>query len=714
LNARPASRPSFFWQGVLIVLPAAALAGFGLVALRQDRVLVHQQAAEQARKLADHAVQVLLPSALEVAPPAPIDIRGMAVLPARPAEDLVLAYANRAPGWAVCLAQRNGDLIYPLPEGLLLPTEVANPALDAARQAKWAQAQALDVQGNDPTEASTNYQRFLAEDPPEWFAAQAVYRLGVLSARTGRSQAARDYFERVRREFPEALSESGVPLALYAGLHLLGLSRESIADTPSRTQLLDSTCAEAVCRFPLLAPALLDRLEVDGSSGQSQAVIAWRQVLEAQQRARRIDAAWQRALREEAATKTKVEDDVPRWIDLGLNEAWLVLSAPSGSNVWLMALPETSTAGWAKAALSALALPSYFGVQLGVAGRTLPGDQGEEMAVANLEGSRTRPSAEVSVRLTLPELLYGRQRARTYWFGGLIGFSSLTMLIGFLAARRAFWRQRELSDLKSNFVSSVSHELRAPIASVRLMAEELNDIAEADPDKSRTYHGFIMQECRRLSALIENVLDFSRHEQGRKQYQFESTDLPALIDATAKLMRTYAAEKQIAITTQLQAEPIEIEADGRALQQVLVNLIDNAIKHSPAGSTITMGLDSIPATGALGPRSNMFWGRFSSFLSGHRSRCPAAILRLWVEDQGEGIPIQEQARIFEQFYRLGSELRRETQGVGLGLAIVKYVTEAHGGSVSVRSAVGQGSRFTIELPLPTQPNASESPQSYEH
>src|SRR6185436_14812137 len=125
---------------------------------------------------------------------------------------------------------------------------------------------------------------------------------------------------------------------------------------------------------------------------------------------------------------------------------------------------------------------------------------GEELAVAMLAGSRTRPSAEVSVRLRDPQLLYGRYRARTYWFGALIGLSSLTMLIGFLAARRAFRRQQELNDMKSNFVSSVSHELRAPIASVRLMAEELNDIAEGDPDKSRSYHGFIVQECRRLSA----------------------------------------------------------------------------------------------------------------------------------------------------------------------------------------------------------------------
>jgi len=109
-----------------------------------------------------------------------------------------------------------------------------------------------------------------------------------------------------------------------------------------------------------------------------------------------------------------------------------------------------------------------------------------------------------------------------------------------------------------------------------------------------------------------------------------------------------------------------------ALQQALVNLIDNAIKHSPKGAAVKVGLD-----------------------------VEADALRLWVEDQGEGIPSGEQERIFERFYRRGSELRRETQGVGIGLSIVKHIVEAHGGRIQVRSDIGHGSRFTIELPVKT-------------
>ena len=246
-------------------------------------------------------------------------------------------------------------------------------------------------------------------------------------------------------------------------------------------------------------------------------------------------------------------------------------------------------------------------------------------------------------------------------------------LAGLIAAHRAFQRQQELNEMKSNFVSSVSHELRAPIASMRLLAESLERGKIAGEVKQKEYFGLLVQESRRLSMLIENILDFSRIERGRKQYEFEPADLGALAEDTVRLMRPCSAERSVELDLRkngaADAEPFA--CDSLALQQALINLIDNAIKHSPPGSRVAVGLDDT-----------------------------AVEMRLWVEDSGPGIPAEEHGKIFERFYRRGSELRRETQGIGIGLTIVKHIVEAHGGRVTVRSAPGQGSRFTMELPRP--------------
>jgi len=287
---------------------------------------------------------------------------------------------------------------------------------------------------------------------------------------------------------------------------------------------------------------------------------------------------------------------------------------------------------------------------------------------------------KVNVYLTSPTTLFKRQSDRTFWFGALVATSAIAALIGLFSAWRAFNRQQELADLKSNFVSSVSHELRAPIASVRLMAESLERGKVADAPKQNEYFRFIGEECRRLSSLIENVLDFSRIEQGRKQYEFEPTDLLALVQQTVKLMEAYGVERQVSITLKLPDHQssifdYQLSLDGRAIQQALINLLDNAIKHSSNGQTVTVGL-------AILEQPN------------HQS-----LVNISVQDNGPGIPPEEHQKIFERFYRLGSELRRETQGVGIGLSIVKHIVEAHRGRVLVQSAPGQGSRFTIELPI---------------
>jgi len=244
------------------------------------------------------------------------------------------------------------------------------------------------------------------------------------------------------------------------------------------------------------------------------------------------------------------------------------------------------------------------------------------------------------------------------------------------------------------------------------MAEGLERGNVSDTQKQHEYFRFIVQECRRLGSMIENVLDFSRIEQGRKEYQFEPTDLPKLVDQTVKLMEPYAAERQVNLATEIATNVGEVEVDGRAIQQALVNLIDNAIKHSPAGSAVRVVVDQVgrgvPAepSGAVGrsvpaePSGKVGRGVPAEPLTtqNHLSADASSYLRIAVQDQGPGIPAHERHKIFERFYRCGSELRRETQGVGIGLSIVKHIVDAHSGTIHVTSEPGEGTTFTIVLP----------------
>jgi signal transduction histidine kinase len=301
-----------------------------------------------------------------------------------------------------------------------------------------------------------------------------------------------------------------------------------------------------------------------------------------------------------------------------------------------------------------------------------------------------QPILAVNVHLISPGMLYAGVQSRRFGFLALIGASVVAALTGFLTARRAFFQQLRLSDLKTNFVSSVSHELRAPIASLRLMAERLESGRVEDPTKQSEYFRFIVQECRRLGTMIENVLDFSRIERGQKSYEFEPTDMIALLENSIKVMEPTAAQREIRLKTIVQGKPLPVCLDGLAMQQVMLNLIDNAIKHSPARAEVEVGL-AFPEPQIKGSGDGPS--------DGPSPQANSPILQIWVADHGKGIAKAEHEKIFERFYRCGSELRRTTQGVGIGLSIVKHVVEAHGGRVTVDSKPGAGSRFGVELPM---------------
>ena len=251
----------------------------------------------------------------------------------------------------------------------------------------------------------------------------------------------------------------------------------------------------------------------------------------------------------------------------------------------------------------------------------------------------------------------------------ILGALSVLLAGGLILTHRNVAREMALARLKSDFVSNVSHELRTPLSLIRLYAETLELGRISDPEKTQEYYGIIRKESERLTALINNILDFSRIEAGRKEYDFRETDLRELVHNTLESYRYQIEQSGFTFEEKIGDVP-PLRVDREAMARSLLNLVNNSLKYSQDRKFIGVNLY----------RDN-------------------GSVKLEVVDHGIGIPQTEQEKIFEKFYRVGDPLVHNTKGSGLGLSLVRHIAQAHGGDVAVESAPGRGSRFTITLPV---------------
>jgi signal transduction histidine kinase len=274
------------------------------------------------------------------------------------------------------------------------------------------------------------------------------------------------------------------------------------------------------------------------------------------------------------------------------------------------------------------------------------------------------------LRVVLPVAGEPRRSGReTLLLAGLLLAIALTVVAGGLLWRDV-QRDLRLAEMRSQFVASVSHELRTPLAAIRMFTETLKLDDDVDRNTRAEYLDTILHESERLSRLVDNVLDFGRIERGQKAYRFEPVALDEVVANTARTAQYPLERAGFALHLDVETGVPRVLADADALQQAILNLLSNAMKYSGDSRRIDLRLD----------RQN-----------GHA--------RIQVEDRGIGVAPQEQARVFDRFYRSASAANQHVPGAGLGLTLVAHIASAHGGRVDVRSSAGQGSTFTICLPL---------------
>lgn len=291
---------------------------------------------------------------------------------------------------------------------------------------------------------------------------------------------------------------------------------------------------------------------------------------------------------------------------------------------------------------------------------------------ASLPPAKPLDDALRFVRLQVASPPYDAYNLRVlYTFFALLIVGLIACVLGISACirqGRVVLNEQAIALAQSNFVSAVSHEMRTPLTTIKLYAEMLQQGVVESPEKRADYLQTITRECDRLTRLIENVLDFARVSQRRRDYHFEEVDLEALLNEAIATLR--GPLEQAGTTVELTVPAgLKASVDRDALVNAVANLLSNAVKYAPNQPRIALSAREAGQTVVIS-----------------------------VRDFGPGIPSHEQRRIFRSFYRVGDEHTRSTQGTGLGLALVQEYVSAHGGKVELESRPGEGATFRLVLP----------------
>jgi signal transduction histidine kinase len=607
-------RHVFLFLGAIVV-PCLVLVALSVRMIEQDRELKVKRASEERQRRVAQVGDLLL-SRLE-----------------RIKLDLAIMPAKRVPETVVLVGSvRDGHL--------LLPWD-ANPNaqhflqwIGASRFAdKMRQAEHEEIITGKLDDAIRFYREALGSTSQP--AAQTYARLSL--ARTlrkmGKPEDGYLEYKQVLDSSPDLADEHGIPLALFAAPPLLDAGRQ-------QKEVLARIAAHLNQREWLPPAALYLLRDLAARLAAGDAVNKLTNQIQTGEQAEALQRDFSRLM------LLLTQGQQPVWLPFG-EPLWLVSLAPQGGSTPAMAIVVN-----ARAMIIGRDSPLYQ-VQLadGKAGESL-GD--------HFPGLRVTIPSGADVDDTLRGIFL------------LIALSlvvALTLFAGYLLLRDVR-RELRLAEMRSQFVSGVSHELKTPLTAIRIFAESMRLDEDMERQMQREYLDTILQESERLGRLVDNVLDFAKIEHGRKSYQIQPISLAEAADAAARTMRYPLEQAGFHLEVDLDRALPPVPADRDAIEQAILNLLNNAIKYSGESREIALRL----------------------FRDGGD-----AVIQ--VVDRGVGIPREEQARIFERFYRVPSAQNQRISGAGLGLTLVEHIVKAHGGSIGVDSKPGAGSTFTIRLPL---------------
>ena len=639
-----------------VLLPVVVLVGLTIRMVRQEKELTQKRVADEHRRMAGEMGQSLA---------AHLDRlvrREEAALAEQPPKIARRDYLSPE----VVLVARIED------SRLILPWEIRpepgrSQPLDGDLEFKrlLRRAEGAEFSAKDYPLAAERYLRAAAAAATEAEEGYARLQRARALSRTNNERAALSEYAKVLSLPPETLDEYGVPLALYAVTPLLEAHSGYDGAVERIGQQLRSATRPSPAGLYLMKD-LLGRIiaNTPGTAGASLRSGAEEHLREVLGRIRIMEQAL--SLKEdfsrlglEPLPGPNSSEGEPLWVSYG-QMPWLVgrsqgrsdgpglLVAFDLTSLSSVPAPDTGFSGNYPADVKLATGLSTEGVSLGPA---FPGLR--VVFGPGLEGSYAKQSS-------LQRLFYV--------------LALVVVLTVALFGAHLLWRdvRREvlMAEMRSQFVSSVSHELKTPLTAIRMFAETLRLGRSKDPAAQTEYLDTIVNESERLTRLLNNVLDFSKVEQGKRIYHPAPASLAEIVRTAARAMEYPLKQQGFALDVLIDDDLPTLRVDKDAVEQAVLNLLSNALKYSGESRRIDLK-------------------------TGREGGC--AVIQ--VIDRGVGIDPREQGRIFEKFYRVPGRENQSLPGTGLGLSLVAHIAKAHGGSVRVESTPGEGSTFSIFLPL---------------
>ncbi|UCE40580.1 MAG: sensor histidine kinase [Candidatus Aminicenantes bacterium] len=688
-----------------IFIPSISLSVFGIRAIRNERFRLAEQ-IENEHRLAAEDLKSQIRSHLEELSSTLESLAQSSTLMQQDVANFKKLLDDGMAGNSlveqVFVAFNGEEPFFPLfqPVPFVVPSS-SETSSEGILQERLKSAENYEFSQKNYKRAASLYQNLFNRSQSRNFKARMLASMARCLFKVGDYQAAIRNYQRICDDYPESVSSTGMPLVLISRLQMascyrnLGESQTSIQfflDLYRDIMRMQWPLKEA--QFKTYATLVEDAIHEGLLENQP----------EVQLEDFKEDFDLLKNLHQEKSEQWAVVKDISQGVVPELRarqNAQAYASTPlqyqkiiNGRNYLISAVQIPDSSGIRVADLLGVKIKEQHLIEdvIPAAIRSIPFSHPSHVVISHLSGKillgEKNPSTEPATtteffrdnfppwRIDIFPIQGGASGAfdlkRSFYFWTIITLV-VVLISGAVLISRTIAQEMAVLRLKSDFVSSVSHEFKSPLTSIKSLAERLRDGKVKDSGRMKQYFSVITQDADRLARLVTNILDFSKIEEGKREYEFMETDLGQLVKQNIEDFQKEEIAKGVKIQSRIAEDIPFLDVDIDALTQALNNLLDNAVKFSPDRKEIDVFLEKDDKN---------------------------VILK--VKDNGIGIPASESDKIFDKFYQGRSKISLSTKGTGLGLTLVKHTVEAHGGRIDVESRVGEGSSFSIILPIQKQ------------